>query len=1039
MRISRKKTISLLMILITILSLFSVSASYGYPNDEWFREHFNEINQTGYFKTDSVDFYADPTNEPDDKVTLSGDGLPESVTVQYKFRADSGAEWYTVDKDSLSKYSEYCYVSVDDIVLAGGTDACNFINAASITENSEPSVLYAARRMSAAAALPNPPASPETSSPDGLVMDKAVTQDGDGFKIMLEAYTTGNVTVQHTTKPLDIILVIDQSGSMEYDLKSYKYNSVYSLSTDSAYYVKNNGGYTRVEYCSYCDGWTDGCYNFFGHYRGNEYVPMTSANDTDIAHTQFYTRSESVQKRLDALTDALNGFIESVESKAAGSDGIAGTDDDVDHRIAVVGFSSNGFNNTELLTGVTLSESNPIKDSNASYYPDGKAHNGVQYGNITKAQYQNALQDVSEASGRQSVENAVAALTAHGGTNTLDGLDMACQILENDTRKDEGRNKVVILFTDGETNSSRSKVVSSAYSIKHTYKATVYSIGIFEGANGSLSSHTTNINDNNTLMHAISSNFPDAEYITSGNNRGYKPGDTNPDLKEGESYYLSADDAQALNDIFVSIDKQIGAETLNLGKETVVKDIVTEYFQLPEDVSGISVQTYDCIGYDKGEPLWSDNGTAVTDINILVDSKNSTVSVSGFDFKANYVSETGRDESDDTKSGDFRGRKLVITFTVTAKDGFLGGNNVPTNGSDSGIYANNDETEATGYFRVPTVNVPVKEPELKASDNNIYLGGEVPDIDELYTVNVSETETWKTAYVNLGEAKLADESLTISNTEDTENIEITVTVTPKYSGSGADCGNVNSADGKMAGTKANIYVFKPVLTFKDSVAYYGDTAPESYDANKVSEAWKHGNTSSAQVDMFGTKPDLSLDFAIGSSAVKDGKIAVKKDFPVTVTVKIGESDITEYTVFEHTPCTFDCGFDNNTEQFLIHVKTCSLTVKKSGGKSDEPYVFNIYKDGKKYTEMTVAGDSSVTLYELPVGTYTAEEDGNWSWRYEASFSKGDSAALSGRESSAEIICVNRSSTEQWLNGFSTVVKNIFGTENKAEKGVGGNG
>lgn len=1039
MRISCKKAASLLLVLTMLVSLFSVSPSYGYSNDEWFQEHFTEVNQMGSFKTDSVDFYAAPVDAPDDKLTLAGDDLPASVTVRYQFREDSGAQWYIVDQESLPQYSQYRYVSVDDIVLAESTDSLDFINAASISEITEIPARYSVRRLSAAATLPNPPASPATSAPDGLVMEKAVTQDGDGYKIMLEAYVTGNVTVQHTTKPLDIVLVIDQSGSMEFDLESYSYNPVYSFSTDVSYYVNNNSEHTEVEYCSYCGGWTDGCYDFWGHHRGNAYVPMTSAEDSDTAHTQFYTRSTSSQKRLDALTDALDGFIESVESKATGPDGVAGTDDDVDHRIAVVGFSSNGFNNTELLTGVTLSESNPIKDSNASYYPDGKAHNGIPYGSITKAQYQNALQDVSEASGRKSVENAVAALTAHGGTNTLDGLDMACQILENDTKKNEERNKVVILFTDGETNSSRSEVVNKAYTIKNTYMATVYSIGIFEGANGSLSSHTANINDNNTLMHAISSNYPDAQYITAGYNRGYKPGNRNPDLKEGESYYLSADDSQALNAIFVSIEKQIGAETLNLGKETVVKDIVTEYFTLPEDKSNIAVQTYACIGYENGEPLWSDSGSAVAGANILVDSQNSTVSVSGFDFKANYVSETGRDEADDTKAGDFRGRKLAITFTVSVKDGFLGGNNVPTNGEGSGIFANKDETEATGCFRVPTVNVPIKAPELKAADKNIYLGGEAPDVDALYTMNISETQAWKTAYVNLDPARLADESLTISNTEDTENIEITASVTPKYNGKGADCGTANSADGKTASAKANVYVFKPVLTFQDSWVYYGDTAPENYDVNKVSEVWKHGNTVSEEVEMFGTKPDLSLDCVIGSDAVKDGIIAVKQDFPVRVTVKIGQRDITEYTVFAHMPCDFDCGFNQNTEQFLVHVKTCSLTVKKSGGKGDEPYIFYIFKDGMKYTETTVAGDSSVTIYELPVGTYTVEEDGNWSWRYEARFSKGDSAALSSGEDAAEIICVNRSRTEQWLDSFSTVVTNIFGTKNDAQRGVGDNG
>ncbi|MDD6095830.1 MAG: VWA domain-containing protein [Clostridia bacterium] len=912
--------------------------------------------------------------------------------------------------------------------------AVNFTNAAYIPESAECAVHFAARRMAAAQAPPDPPAFPETSSPDGLVMNKTVSQDTDGYRIMLEAYTTGNVTVQHTTKPLDIVLVIDQSGSMGYDMKSYQYTPVYSLSTNMSYYVQDDGEYIEVEYCSYCNGWTDGCYSFFGHYKGNEYVPMTSVDDSDNSHSQFFTRSESTQKRLDALTQALNGFVESVENKAKGPDETAGTDDDVNNRIAVVGFSSDGFSNTELLTGIEISETNPIKDSNTSYYPDSKAHNGVQYGSITAAQYENALQDVSVESGRQSVANAISALTAHGGTYTLDGLDMASSILENDTKKDEDRNKVVVLFTDGETNSSRSGVVNKAYSIKHDCNATVYTIGIFEGADGSLSSHKGNINDNNTLMHGISSNYPDARYVTSGYQRGYVSGYPNPDLKEGESYYLSADDAEALNEIFESIDKQIGAQTLALGRETVIQDEVTEYFCLPENGSDIEVVTYDCEGYENGEPLWSENGTVLEDSSVVLEPETRTVSVSGFDFQANYVSETGRCETDDTLAGDFRGRKIVVSFTVSVREGFFGGNNVPTNGDGSGIYADIFETEPTGLFRVPNVNVPIKAPVCAGVDKNIYLGGEIPSPAELINIKTTETEPWQTAYVSMGDVRFADESLSVGNTADTENIEINISVSPVYNGNGADCGDINSADGITESAFANVYVFSPVLNFKDSVEYYGDTAPDSYGENLVSETWKHGNTLSDDVQMFGRKPVLTLEYTAEENAVKDGKIAVKQDFPVCVTAKIGETDITEYTVWEHTPCDDECGFEPASETFLVHVKTCTLTVTKNGGKSDEPYLFRIYKDGTAYTQVTANGGSSVTVCELPVGNYTVEEDGNWSWRYDAEFPEGNTAVLSKERNTAEIICKNLSKTDQWHNSFSAVVKNSFGVNNDADKG-----
>ena len=109
------------------------------------------------------------------------------------------------------------------------------------------------------------------------------------------------------------------------------------------------------------------------------------------------------------------------------------------------------------------------------------------------------------------------------------------------------------------------------------------------------------------------------------------------------------------------------------------------------------------------------------------------------------------------------------------------------------------------------------------------------------------------------------------------------------------------------------------------------------------------------------------------------------------------------------------------------MKTCQLTISKSGGASDEPYVFTVYKDGKEYSEVTIVGNTSETIYELPVGTYTIKEDTGWSWRYNA----GDngSAELTASAPSGSIASSNSKAENYWLNGFSDVVKNIFGIKN----------
>lgn len=87
-------------------------------------------------------------------------------------------------------------------------------------------------------------------------------------------------------------------------------------------------------------------------------------------------------------------------------------------------------------------------------------------------------------------------------------------------------------------------------------------------------------------------------------------------------------------------------------------------------------------------------------------------------------------------------------------------------------------------------------------------------------------------------------------------------------------------------------------------------------------------------------------------------------------------------------------------------------------------MFTVRKDGEKYSEVTVWGNGSETIYELPVGTYTIQEDTGWSWRYSAN--NGGSAALTAQNPIGSIVCTNTKNKNQWLNGFSDVVENISG-------------
>ena len=990
------------------------------------------------------------------------------------------------------------------------------------------------------------------NEPDsGMKISKTATANADGsYTIMLEAYATGAKVISEITKdvPTDIILVLDQSGSMADDIGQVQYTAYTGNNTQnkSNYEKRHNGGsanlwhqlpdgsyvsvsvtlqqtitYDKIEkgrndngsygYTNYWEN-RNNLYTYvngerkkvvytrerdwFGenwnckyaledgtilnqNNKGSRYSPtfqntddgylyLAVANENQNVYTYtytdtngttqtigtstgantrftpaFYQRSTTTSgggSRLNALKSAATSFANQVATKANGTDGIAGTGDDVIHRIAVVGYASSSSNLT------------------------------------------NGFKQMNNTSQAADVSSAIDELTADGGTHIDQGLSTANGIFASNPIGDtENRNRVVIVFTDGapgsygdwcyESVQTANNAIAYAKKAKNPtseggYGATVYTIGIFSGADASnpdslpaYTSYTTEwgfeqspseadqVKNSNRFMHLVSSNYPDASSIT-------QPGSINPNLN-GKSYYLSAGDSASLNSIFQQISSNIetGGTSSTLTADAVVKDIISPQFTLPEGAtaSDITLETYACTGKDGENYTWSKNTDAMgaratitsTDSTHETTTRNQ-VSVTGFDFAENYVGTV-------TENGQttYRGNKLVITFKVEPRPGFLGGNDVITNTS-AGVYENSSAENPVMTFDQPQVDVTIKEPDITLPDANVYLGAyfsetvnaedlkngtkvKFGDDIELDLTKPNENwglESWQTEYVTI-EVKVTDkDGHEVTNfeklTEDTE-YKVSVSIKPKTPKAG------NSGyDESMAGT---IHVFKPELTFQDSTAYYGETvhANNDYSSNYVanSEKWKNGGKYSTDdgVQMIGTKPTLDITYTPDEAKLDNGKYT-KQDLPVKATVNIGTDDVTSYTTFLHETCTVDgCKWNNEITSgnpaFLIHIQTCTLEIKKTGGADDESYVFDVFKDGVKYSEVTVWGNGTETLVELPVGTYTIAEDTGWSWRYNAD--DDSSAILSATSPTGNITCSNSSNGKIfWLNGFGQVVRNIFG-------------
>ena len=963
------------------------------------------------------------------------------------------------------------------------------------------------------------------NAPDsGMKISKTATANNDGsYTITLEAFATGSkvITEQKTDIPTDIVLVIDQSGSMKDPIGGYTYTAYRKGSgwnsrnyhNEEYYPLRHNGGSENLwhklnnnEYIAVSveqkmvytaiSGWSNRKYHdnqnslyclVSGEYKSvtvkreghvfsadeywytvdgqqilyttgddsipnfGQYAPLyqsvkkyiysytlngattvieESFGDGSSPDTQFYRRdysSSAGDTRLNALKNAATTFANAVATKAAGEDGdINAPADNVNHRIAVVGFASgqryNGtnynYNNTEVFVG----------------------SNQYRYGTAAQGQYGNAFQNMNTSTGVGNVSASIEALSADGGTLTNLGLEMGNGIFgANPIANGQKRNRVVIVFSDGVPgwsgydSDTANSAITQAGTAKNTYGATVYSIGIFPGADAT-SAGNQNGNETekaNWFMQRVSSN---TQY------------------PQSPSYYLSAADAGTLNSIFQQISNQIetgGAET-TLGSETVVKDIISPYFTLPAGTtaSGIRIDTYACTGKDGNTYTWSGTSGGPGGATATVDGDQ--VSVTGFDFSENWCGT----ETDAQGNSTVRGNKLVISFEVSPKSGFLGGNEVITNAS-AGIYENGSAQTPVMTFEQPKVNVPIQDVTVTATDKNVYLKGEVTadqlkDGSEISVGDVkldlskaADTDkpygldSWQTEYVDITVTVKDKDGNVISdkldNLTDDTTYTVEVTVTPKTTGSTGSAGTPATEKSGKNTPAANINVFKPELTFKDSTAYYGESVPanNNYSGNKVgSETWKHGDTAStdAGVTMLGIKPTLDISYTPDESKLEGGKYT-KQDVPVSATVKIGTENVNEHTTFVHQDCDPACGWtapaNPGAPAFLIHIQTCTLRITKQGGAGDESYVFDVYKDGKKYSEVTVWGNSTEILVELPIGTYTISENQGWSWRYYAN--NGSSTELTAQNPTGSITCVNTKNNNQWLNGFSEVVRNIFGT------------
>ena len=591
----------------------------------------------------------------------------------------------------------------------------------------------------------------ETPGEDAVSFTKEVVGD----KIKIEAYVNGDVETSVTTTPCDIVLVLDQSGSMgdtvnkteytytEVNCTEWSYNKVREYSKNTTLYYQpcwRCGDAHRVSYWENFKLFRDDTYQIGYQCGGYWYALRDNGRDSEstsrgyVFYTgKLYTRTAKTTStnKYQALKAAASAFLNTVSANAK--------QNKVDHRVAIVGFGSAGddyYRNTEILT---LKQSGDI---------------GKNYSRLQADDYKNALVSCNTASGgiNSALTDAVNALDANGATAVDLGLKMANNIFKNQTTGtytgENARAKIVVVVTDGNPTHSdgfENDVATGAIKQAKTMKDSntkVFTIGIALDGNKA-----------KNFISYVSSDYPDA---TAWNYPG-QPIDAAP------KYTSYVSDAEAMKEIFSDIASEATSVSASakLTQTAVLTDTISQYFKLPEGATKDSIEVYTSAAkFEDGAFTW-DTEEKLTNANVKIDGQK--IEVTGFDYTANCVTKTAKN-----KAGTDFGKKLVIYIPIEkdASKAQFGGY-LPTNADATLNDPNGDNGDkgykADGAHKDCTVVAPTlngKNEQIDAgssySTTDLFTESQWPDgsnnagVEMVYTIRDSNGATVATKTVPAG-------------------------------------------------------------------------------------------------------------------------------------------------------------------------------------------------------------------------------------------------------------------------------------------------
>ena len=540
-------------------------------------------------------------------------------------------------------------------------------------------------------------ASVSTSAQSPVQLTKSVQTDDKGDSTLsLEAYVTGNVT--HSDTPLDIVMVMDQSGSMQGDNLTALKAAANTFMTTIAKDAGDNNVDHRVAVVGYASDEDAGTTGYDGD--------IINGSHSYWVNTGLY----------------VNGVFKNYETKDSYQEI---SRDEMDNASVYYIYKTLG-GYTEI----------HYRDGKWKYYggwlsgwveidKNETVYKFVKGTKLSAADYQDSLVSAGNSGAVNSVvSQTINKLAASGATYTEYGMLMAGEVFKNNPiASNQTRKRVVVLFTDGATNSDRNTVLEHSNMLKKTYGADVFTVGL--GVEGE-----------SDFLRYISSDYKDD---TSYKNRQYH-GTASAD---GIDYSLNAKTAEGLKEAFEKIAQDVASVPADA--TTVLSDTMSDMFVPTTDASGVKVYTQTASGTGT-EPSWGSLVDITDKVSVNLDGK--TVKVSGFNYNENLVLQ---------KEGTWQGKKLVVKFGIKPDTTYTnwqkGTHYYDTNNTttDKQAALRDKDGKVLGESLDKSPRLPVTGHSITYSwtnaptgknvpvDNNVYVTGQSYTVDSKYTQNTQVT------------------------------------------------------------------------------------------------------------------------------------------------------------------------------------------------------------------------------------------------------------------------------------------------------------